>query len=73
MALYKVFPKLLPSNEFHPGVYRLKMSVIYNMLSVATFQFKHLNTISIDGAETETTFYFVLTCHPFDGSVKSFC
>ena len=37
LTLYNVFPKLIPPNEFHPGVCRLKMSIIYKMLSLATF------------------------------------
>ena len=35
MALYNVFPKLSPPNEFHPGVCRLKMSIIHKMLLLA--------------------------------------
>lgn len=34
MALHNVFPKLSPPNEFHPGVCRLKMSIIHKMLSL---------------------------------------
>lgn len=56
MALYIVLPKLLPSNEFHSGVCRLKMSIIQKMLSLGTFSLKHLNTVSIGDAETEATF-----------------
>lgn len=37
MALYNVFPKLTPPNEFHSGVWRLKTSIIHKMLSPGTF------------------------------------
>ena len=36
MPLYNVFPKLSPPNEFHPGVCRLKISIIHKILSLAT-------------------------------------
>lgn len=72
IALCNVFPKLSPPDEFHAGVRSSKMSIIHKMLSLATFQFKHLNTISIDAAETETPSCFVLAFHPIDGSAESF-
>lgn len=36
MALYNVFHKLSPPNEFHPGVCRLKISIIHRIPSLAT-------------------------------------
>lgn len=65
MALSNVFPKRSPPNEFHPGVCRLKMSIIHKMLSGAAISSKHLNTISIDAAGWD----FLLFCikFPFHG------